>query len=67
MTEDAKGVAATGVIIGFVAGLFFGAILFGLLHRGTLIEFRQKAVTGGAAYYHPQTGEFTWNDDAEEE
>jgi len=42
----------------FIMGGIAGAVIF----KGVGIEVRGQAIEHDAAYYHPQTGKFTWRD-----
>ena len=42
-----------GVLIGFLIGIIIASASVG--------NVRNQAIELGHAYYHPQTGDFTWN------
>jgi len=50
--------AGVGVVL-ILLGAITGALEQNRAEK-TLREFREEAVANGAAFYHPQTKEFTW-------
>lgn len=46
----------------FFFGLFIGAFIFGAIfnYLDDTKELKAAAITHCGAYYHPQTGKFTW-------
>ena len=55
--EDFNGGLIIGAIIGFT--LF---IIIAVTTCNTPRQWRAEAIEHNAAHYHPQTGEFTWNE-----
>lgn len=52
----------------FMEGIFLGAILMFFAMAMCVVAFdvqKSDAIKHGAAYYHPETGEFTWKGEEE--
>ncbi len=56
----------SGFLFGSLAGFFFAVICACAVRGCETEDWKRESIKHGAAYYHPETGAFTWKDEVRE-